>query len=162
MRSSPAVIGRRVHWICRSTRTGERFILALHADWAVATSIGLPPGCDGGVGSCSLVATGEGKLLGVVVAETQVISTWTLSAKGWCPEAVISKQVVPDMDTTTLPRSVWAVGSGKTTGTMLLWMEGVGLVQLNLATKEAIVCAERNKSRVARVSLHEIDLAALI
>ncbi|TVU44759.1 hypothetical protein EJB05_04215, partial [Eragrostis curvula] len=165
MRASPAVVGRRVHWICRSTRTGDTFILAVHVNAAEARSIELPPGCCRGdaIGSCTIAATADRKL-GVVVAEAELISMWTLSsaAEGWCREVVIRKQqVTPDVDAAN--RSVWFVGFGKTTGTMLLWMEGVGLVQLNLATMEAIVCSERDKSGVvASVSLQEIDLVALI
>ncbi|CAN6286641.1 unnamed protein product [Urochloa humidicola] len=169
MRTSPAVVRRTVHWVCRSTRGAGVFVLALHVGAAQATAIALPPPlgwCLGSVESC-VSLTDAGDRLGMVVSGTEMISIWRLSTttKGWSQEVAISKQVIaPGMDATRTDS--WCVGFREKSGAVLLWMESVGLVQINLGTKEATVLHRGNQhgdtSAVTPVRLWEMDLASLL
>ncbi|CAL4944666.1 unnamed protein product [Urochloa decumbens] len=168
MRTSPAVVRRTVHWVCRSTRGTGVFVLALHVGAAQATAIAPPPplGCcrliGSSVESCVSLAADAADRLGMVVSGAEVISIWKLSTEGrWSQEAVISKQVIaPGMDAVC-----WCVGFRQESGAVLLWMERVGLVQINLGTKEATVlrrCSRHgDTSAVTPVRLRDIDLASL-
>lgn len=156
MRTSPAVVGRTVHWVCRSTRSaaaGDVFVLALRVGVLQATAIEAPKRCVvSGTASCAL--TDAAGILRMVVSGTEAVSMWRLtSEERWSLEAVISKQqVVPGVDAS---RTVcWCVGENR--GAVLLWMERIGLVQLNLGTKTA------RRDDATPVRLHEIDLASLL
>nr|TKV91050.1 hypothetical protein SEVIR_9G069800v2 [Setaria viridis] len=171
--TSPAIIGRIVHWICRSTqRAAGVFILAVNADSAQATAIEPPPqGYLGGSSStgscCTLAATPEGKL-SMFVPEAEVISMWTLSTEGWSRDAVIckhgiGKQVMPGVDVNGM--ICWCVGFGERSRAVIFWMEKVGLIELNLGTMKANVLpwgGEHDTSRIAGVCFHEIDVASLL
>ncbi|CAN6281147.1 unnamed protein product [Urochloa humidicola] len=173
METSPAIVGRTVHWICYSTpappAAGGVFILAVHADEAQAMAIEPPPplGYPGSssMGSCTLTATAEGKL-GMFVPETEVISMWTLSEEGWSRDVVIckyeiNKQVMPGMDANQM--ICWCVGVIERSRTMIFWMEKVGLIQLNLGTMKADVLPwGGDEHDIAGVFFHEIDIASLL
>ncbi|CAN6286644.1 unnamed protein product [Urochloa humidicola] len=172
MRTSPAIVGRTVHWICSSTAAGPAdggvFILAVHADQAQARAIEPPPlGYRPGssMGSCTLAAAAEGKL-GMFVLETEVISMWTLSEEGWSRDAVISKQgiskqVMPSMDANGMV--CWCVGVIERTSALIFWMEKVGLIQLNLGTMKATVLPwGGDEHDIDGVFFHEIDMASLL
>ncbi|KAF8659401.1 hypothetical protein HU200_058613 [Digitaria exilis] len=150
---SPLAIGRTVYWVCRSTRdqplpNDDVFILALHADddAAQATAIDPPPGLRRrSMRSCALAITSDGRRLGLVVAETvaaddndadaifaetNVIAMWTLSReKEWSRQVVvdgqgIDKQVTPGIHTN---RTIWIMGFGSRSGTVVFWLDRVGL-----------------------------------
>ena len=169
MPTSPAVVRRTVHWICRSARgAGGVFVLALRVGAAQATAIPPPPPARlGGTASCTL--TDAAATLRMVVSETEAVSMWRLSAEGWSQEAVISKQgiakqVAAGMDARRT--ACWCVGFSERSGAVTFWMERVGLVHLDLGTMEVVVvlrwCREDDGTRaVAPVRLQEIDLAAL-
>ncbi|CAN6281144.1 unnamed protein product [Urochloa humidicola] len=170
MRTSPAVIRRTVYWICRSTRNPAAgvFVLALHVGAAQATAIAPPlQGCGVGSTASCVSLTEVGNRLGMVVSGTEVISIWRLSTEGWwSQEVVIRKQAIaPGMDVKWMDS--WCVGFRREKGgTMLLWMERVGLVQIHLGTKEATVLCSRSSrhdhtTAVATVRLGDIDLASL-
>ncbi|TVU44761.1 hypothetical protein EJB05_04217, partial [Eragrostis curvula] len=172
-----AVIGRTVHWVCYpdpSWMPGNplpgKFVLAVHADAAVATAIELPEGYVRTTGSSTqlLAVTADGRL-SLVVAEPEVVSTWTLLPKGWSRQVVISRQrineqvVAPGVDAS---RPVWfqfEQGFGEVSGTVLLWMDKVGLVQLNVRTKKVVLLrryVEGKTNGVNRACLHEMNLYA--
>ncbi|CAN6309097.1 unnamed protein product [Urochloa humidicola] len=170
MRTSPAVVRRTVYWICRSTRNPAAgvFVLALHVGAAQATAIAPPlQGCGVGSTASCVSLTEVGNRLGMVVSGTEVISIWRLSTEGWwSQEVVIRKQAIaPGMDVKWMDS--WCVGFRREKGgTMLLWMERVGLVQIHLGTKEATVLCSRSSrhdhtTAVATVRLGDIDLASL-
>ncbi|CAN6281141.1 unnamed protein product [Urochloa humidicola] len=175
---SPLVIGRTVHWICHSARerafpNDDVFILAVHADDAQATAIEPPPGCGRSMArSCAMAATADGRL-GVVVAGTAEISMWTLlspAGEGWTQQVVIGrreigKQVAPGAHAAN--RTIWIMGFGERSGTVLsgIWMDRVGLVQLNVGTKKFVLlhgCSRPNTAGLVQACLHEIDLASFL
>ncbi|CAL4927626.1 unnamed protein product [Urochloa decumbens] len=166
MRTSPAVVRGTVHWVCRSTRgtaaSGGVFVLALQVGAAQATAIEPPQGCGVGSTASCVSLTDAADRLGMVVSGAEAISTWKLSTKGWwSQEAVISKHVIaPGMDAS---RTVcWCVGFRKKSGAVLLWMERVGLVQINMGTKAATVLRRcSHPSAATPVRLRDIDLASL-
>lgn len=177
MDTSATVVGRTVHWICQQptwtpgTPRGDMFILALLADddAAMATVAIAPPECCRRMwaSSAQLAVSADGKKLGLVVAEESagIISMWTLQpAEGWTRQVVVSmdgiiKQVV------MTPGAGFQSGFGERSGAVLFWMDKVGLVQLNVATKKVVVvlrCGEGDTSGVERAFLHEINLASLL
>ncbi|CAL4965193.1 unnamed protein product [Urochloa decumbens] len=182
--TAPAVIGRRVHWLCNNSRGQPRVILAVHAEAAQATVIQLPQELVANLGgsyamSCPahnlmLAATAEGKRLSLVVAEKFVISVWTLlpdegsSSSSWSREVVIRRremgrelQLAAAVDAYQPIRfDVF----GERSGTVLFWMQEIGLVQLNLGTKKAELLWKGGSpdSRDARAFLHEVDLVSLL
>ncbi|CAL4958115.1 unnamed protein product [Urochloa decumbens] len=183
--TAPAVIGRRVHWLCNNRGHYSMVILALHAEAAQATVIQLPQELVANLGgsyamSCPahnliLAATAEGKRLSLVVAEKFVISVWTLlpdegssSSSSWSREVVIRRremgrelQLAAAVDAYQPIRfDVF----GERSGTVLFWMQEIGLVKLNLGTKKAELLWKGGNpdSRDARAFLHEVDLVSLL
>ncbi|KAK3145909.1 hypothetical protein QOZ80_3BG0259070 [Eleusine coracana subsp. coracana] len=154
LHNSPAIIGRTVHWICHVQRgpsyVMDMFILAVRADDAtqVATPIGMPMCCpyidSTDMKTCTVqIAAIDGKL-GVVVAETDVISVSTYSSPEgrWTRKAAICKRWISDQVCDRMVvRAVRFEGFGERSGTVLFWMDTVGLVRLDLETEEAdLVC----------------------
>ncbi|KAL6637970.1 hypothetical protein ACP70R_025542 [Stipagrostis hirtigluma subsp. patula] len=172
MGTSPSVIRRIAYWVCSSPPEpaipgGNMFILSLHAEAARCASIELPQGCHGRVESCTLSATANGKL-SVVVADTEAMSVWTRSSAAWSRQAVISKrcinmQVAPGaMDA---DRTIWFMGFGERSGTVIFWIDRVGLVQLHLGTRRAVLlcrCGDRDIRAFRWAWLREIDMASLL
>ncbi|CAN6303334.1 unnamed protein product [Urochloa humidicola] len=171
MRASPAVVRRTVYWICRSTRNPAAgvFVLALHVGASQATAITPPPqGCGVGSSAASCISLTEVEnRLGMVVSGTEVISIWRLSTEGrWSQEVVIRKKAVvaPRMDVKLMDS--WCVGFRREkSGAVLVWIERIGLVQINLGTKEVTVLRRssrhKHRSAVPTVRLCDIDLASL-
>ncbi|KAK3149176.1 hypothetical protein QOZ80_3AG0213950 [Eleusine coracana subsp. coracana] len=129
--NSPAFIGRTVHWICYGQRgpgyVMDMFILAVRADDAtqVATPIEMPPCCpyidSTDMKTCTVqIAAIDGKL-GVVVAETDVISVSTYSSpEGWTRKAAICKRWISDQVCDEMVvRAVRFEGFGERSGTVL-------------------------------------------
>ncbi|KAK3145908.1 hypothetical protein QOZ80_3BG0259060 [Eleusine coracana subsp. coracana] len=173
---APVVIGRTVHWLCnaghRFARDEEIIILSLHADTAQASSvIKLPPtnyfrASRNPFRSLILTATADGRL-GVVLAGHLEITMWTLMAPGegstsssasWNLHLVIDRQLTAGLLPHTDVRFEWF---GERTGTVLLVMDGVGLVQMDLRTKEVFVLHGMTP-RVTRACLHEIDIVSFL
>ncbi|KAL6637972.1 hypothetical protein ACP70R_025544 [Stipagrostis hirtigluma subsp. patula] len=187
-----AVVGRTVHWLCLVAQeplfddhdqAADVIILALHADDAVgATAIELPRGCrrimecarlDGTAEGLLLAATAEGTRLSLLAGEPFVISMWTRSPEEGPSSSRWSRQVVirrHEIDggrklAAGLHDKVRFEGFGERSGAVVLWMERVGLVQLNLETKKAAVlrrCSHRDTSVVEWACLHEMDLVSLL
>ncbi|CAL4936249.1 unnamed protein product [Urochloa decumbens] len=161
--TSPAIIGRTVHWLCVSRRQHDLAILSIHATevadvQATATVIELPqellasmadrPSYDIHPHATSLIlaATAGGKRLSLVVAEKLVISVWTLqpdqaSTSCWSREVVIRRREIDRELTAGLDayQPIRFDVFGEKSGTVLFWMKMVGLVQLNIGTKKARV-----------------------
>jgi hypothetical protein len=54
---------------------------------------------------------------------------------------------------------------GERSGTVLFWMEGAGLVQLNLGTKKAIVLWKGSgviNYQTSKALVHEVDLVSML
>ncbi|CAN6291683.1 unnamed protein product [Urochloa humidicola] len=166
--SPPCVIGDTVHWLCK-----EKGIVALDVGAARATVIDLPPKCFAQVRRCPkgmdkglLASTADGRL-SLLVAEAQVISMWTLSAASWSRQVVIQRHAIgggagPGGAVRFLP-------FGERSGTVMLQMEQVGLVQLDLGSREARVLSDKFKEigepkskRLLQLCLHETDFTTSI
>jgi hypothetical protein len=65
----------------------------------------------------------------------------------------IDKQVMPRPDANGT--ICWCVGFGRSSRTVIFWMEKAGLIELDLGTMKANVIA-------AGVCFHEIDMASLL
>ncbi|CAL4944651.1 unnamed protein product [Urochloa decumbens] len=166
--SPPCVIGDTVHWLCK-----EKGIVALNVGAALATVIELPPKCFTQVKSCPkgmdkglLACTADGRL-SLLVAEAQVISMWTLSAASWSRQVVIHRHAIgggaagPGVAVRFLP-------FGERSGTVMLQMEEVGLVQLDLGSREARVLSDKFKEigtptyTRLQLCLHETDFTTSV
>jgi hypothetical protein len=112
-----------------------------------------------------LAATVDGKLL-IVVSETQVISMWTmLPPTEGEPSLPVNwrRQVLIDKQDWGVHSSVQFEGFGQRSGTVVLYIGRVGLIRLNLATKEANVVFYRTETAyVSQVCLHEINLSSVL
>ncbi|CAN6286652.1 unnamed protein product [Urochloa humidicola] len=172
--SPPCVIGdNTVHWLCK-----EKGIVALDVGAARATVIELPPkcfaqvSCPKGMDKGLLASTADGRLT-LLVAEVQVISMWTLSssapAASWSRQVVIHREaVVGGMGP---GGAVRLVGFGERSGTAMLQMELVGLVQLDMGSREALLLSDKFKeigsrptkyARLLQLCLHETDFTTSI
>ncbi|KAL6637971.1 hypothetical protein ACP70R_025543 [Stipagrostis hirtigluma subsp. patula] len=157
------------------------FILALHADTAQATPIDLPEGCLSSTMSCTgllstaevimLATTTEGTRLSVVIAEGQVISMWTTSPEQWPHEwsrQVVIRRREIDRQLAASDHAYGVIrfqGFGERSGTLLFWMRRIGLVQLNLGTKKAVVLrrwSDSGRRIVEGACAHEINLVSLL
>ncbi|TVU44785.1 hypothetical protein EJB05_04241, partial [Eragrostis curvula] len=183
--SHPVVLGRRravVHWLC-----SDYGIIALDVGTAQARLIELPSNCFHRVtttqqgqrdkGLC-LTASADGRL-SLLVPEYLTICVWTTTA-------VAAEETFSISATTTHPRWTrqvviqrsaidgrngpgWVVrffGFGERSGTVILQMREVGLVEINLGSREARVLSREFKElddlRLFQMCLHETDLSALI
>jgi hypothetical protein len=168
----PVVIGRTVHWLCVPgwcynllVEAHNLHVVALDVDTARAAVIELPQGCISRMNACknnnaiTLAVSADGTRLSLVVAETQVISMWSLSpvGGGW------SRRVLVDRQQWGVQESVRFEGFGERSGTLLFHMNHVGLVQFNLATKEAVLLmSDPTTTKISDVCLHEINLASML
>uniref|UniRef100_A0A0D9VZN9 DUF7595 domain-containing protein n=1 Tax=Leersia perrieri TaxID=77586 RepID=A0A0D9VZN9_9ORYZ len=130
-------------------------ILAFHADTAKATTIELPAGCVVRMLGCvkdihELLLAG-GTALSLVVAERELISTKRQQLRRG---GVGTRQVVIarlDIDRGVRHESLYGEvifeGFGEKSGMVLLQLKFVGLIQLNLATKEAEVLCRSSTQR---------------
>ncbi|PVH31148.1 hypothetical protein PAHAL_9G067500 [Panicum hallii] len=165
--SPPLVLGATVHWLCK-----EKGIIALDVSAARATVIELPPKCFSQV-SCpkgmdkGLLASSADGRLSLLVAEPCVVAMWTLlaAAASWNLQVVIHRQAIgregPGCVVRFLP-------FGERSGTVMLQMEAVGLVEIDLGSREARVLSDEFKkigspyySRL-QLCLHETDFLTLI
>nr|TKW20904.1 hypothetical protein SEVIR_4G197600v2 [Setaria viridis] len=188
MPCAAAAVGRTVHWLCfrrpEAYTLGDRIVLALHADTARATKVELPQACLSRIGDdpCDaryyerdrrllLHAAGDGRRLGMVAAELDAITVWTLSVEGsrWSRRAVVGREAIARQ----LPAAGWDVvhgtitleGIGERSGTVLFSTKKFGgLAQLNLVTKKALKfrrCRDC-KPRTWSQCVHDIDLGSLL
>ncbi|KAM3058243.1 hypothetical protein ACUV84_001557 [Puccinellia chinampoensis] len=177
--SCPLVIGRTVHWLCnpeplppgRHLSGPEPYIVAMDVDTMQARVIDLPRGCTSRMTASMshrgllLAATVDGKLL-IVVSETQVISMWTMSPPTEGEPSSLprwSRQVIIDKQDWGVHSSVQFEGFGQRSGTVVLYIGRVGLIRLNLATKQAHIVFHRTETAyVSQVCLHEINLSSVL
>lgn len=146
----------------------EPYIVAVDADTMEASVIDLPRGCTSRMTASMshrglLLASSVDGRLKVVVSETQVISMWTMSppVEGEPPRWV--RQVLIDKQDWGVHSSVQFEGFGLRSGTVILYVGRVGLIRLNLATKEAVIVYHRSDTAyISQVCLHEIDLSSLL
>jgi len=141
--SPPLVLGATVHWLCK-----EKGIVTLDTSAARATVIDLPPKCFSQV-SCpkgmdkGLLASSADGRLSLVVAEPCVVSMWTLSAASWSRQVVIRRQAIGREGPGCVVRFL---AFGEQSGTVMLQMEGVGLVEIDLGSREAHVLSDKFKN----------------
>ncbi|CAL4919357.1 unnamed protein product [Urochloa decumbens] len=184
--TAPAVIERSVHWLCNSRGQQPMVILALHAEAAQATVIQLPQELLASLGgsyamsrpenNLILAATAEGKRLSLVVAEKFVISVWTLlpdegssSSISSCSREVVVKrrEIGRELQFAAAVDAYQPIQFevfGERSGTVLFWMQEIGLVQLNLGTKKVKLLwkGSSRDSRGGKAFLHEVDLGSLL
>jgi len=158
--SPPLVLGATVHWLCK-----EKGIVALDTSAARATVIDLPPKCFSQV-SCpkgmdkGLLASSADGRLSLVVAELCVVSMGTLSAASWSRQVVIRRQAIGREGPGCVVRFL---AFGEQSGTVMLQMEGVGLVEIDLGSREAHVLSDEFKNigkprySSLQLCLHETD-----
>ncbi|TVU44784.1 hypothetical protein EJB05_04240, partial [Eragrostis curvula] len=178
--SHPVVLGRiTVYWLCSYSS-----IVALDVGAAQATVIGVPLSCfsrmsetqrqEGPDDGLLLVASADGKL-GMLVAEYLLICMWTMSAAveetgssstaaatRWTRQVVIQRHAI-DRQGPGWP--VRFLGFGERSGTVILQLHEVGLIEINLGSKETRVIG-REFRYIGGVSpfqmcLHETDLSTL-
>ena len=103
-----------------------------------------------------LAASGAGEL-GVVASEAQAIAMWTLSSEGtW------RRRVMVDMVDWGVGHSpVRFHGIGERSGTLVLSVSAVGLVQLNVVTGQARVL-RHGRHTSPRVCVHDINLDSML
>lgn len=176
-RNSPAVVlgGTTVHWLCKDK------IVALDVGAARAATIELPPKCfrrvkhirhhDQGL----LAASPDGRL-SLLVAKPAAICMWTLSDGGsasgarWSQQVLILRHAITAWESARGNDSlVRFLGFGERSGTVILQMQHVGLVEIKLGSSgEALVLNDKLKeigtSRRSQMQLclHETDLTALL
>ncbi|TVU44775.1 hypothetical protein EJB05_04231, partial [Eragrostis curvula] len=187
--SRAVVLGSTVHWMCLLRwNSHDPCIVAMDVGSAQATRVEMPPEClhrmrctqscrDG----LMLVASPDGRLR---PSENRVISLWTLSpvegasssessfaaaAARWTRHVVIRRETIAGGPEPGPWYAMQLMGYGERSGTLILQMEGVGVVQLNLASKEVTVISREPLFMKAGVDnepfgmcLHEIDLSALL
>jgi hypothetical protein len=187
-----AVIGRIIHWLChlRNPLNLPTIILAVDADTAEAAAIELPEGCLTSLGSwetflyptedrlmlaATTTTTDKASRLSLLVAETTAISMWTLitppgeGSNGWMWQAVIRRRELGVQLGSGLStyKAIRFKAFGERSGTVLFWIDWVGLVQLSLVTNKAVLLrADNSNSRrmgeEGRACLHEVDMESLL
>ncbi|KAG0547377.1 hypothetical protein BDA96_01G074700 [Sorghum bicolor] len=173
-RCSPPLVlgGTTVHWLCK-----EQCIVALDVSTATATVIELPPQCFSQVARCpkhtdnGLLASSADGRLSLLVARSGAISMWSLSASA--PAARWTLQVVIQRHAIARKRPGCAVRFlqfGERSGAVMLQVGGVGLVQIDLGSREAHVLSDEFKkigesliknSTGLQLCLHETDQPTL-
>ncbi|KAL6894182.1 hypothetical protein ACP4OV_008280 [Aristida adscensionis] len=185
--SQALVLGRAaVHWLSFA----DKEIISLDAGAARATVTTLPPGCVERVRSTQpldmalqLAAAPDGRL-GLLAADSYAISMWTMSAaspeehgrspaspSAPSPAARWTRQVVirlPELGREWMSYTVHLLAFGERSGAVVMQVDGVGLVQLNLGSKDACFgVLSREFKRVwqwtaLRTCLHEGDLSSVL
>uniref|UniRef100_A0A0E0D7L5 F-box domain-containing protein n=1 Tax=Oryza meridionalis TaxID=40149 RepID=A0A0E0D7L5_9ORYZ len=183
----PAIVGRAVHWLAGTERYWELqahgvVIFSLRVDAACAATMELPPGSADKMLGCRkdshelmLAASRGGTALSLVVAERELISVWTLeeeataaatTAARWSRQVVITRLAIDrSVEAERMYSNVFFEGFGERSGVVLLRLHRFGLVQLNLATKEALVVrrvSTRWSGSISKARLHEVDLYSLL
>ncbi|CAN6309123.1 unnamed protein product [Urochloa humidicola] len=100
---------------------------------------------------------------------------WTLvaaeedsaTARWWTRQVVIRRQDIGREAVEGPSFSLRFMGFGERTGAVILQMDGIGLVRLDLGSKEAIVLCRGSFEHVGRTDLfqlclHETDLCSLL
>jgi hypothetical protein len=170
--------GTTVHWLHNYSGW---CIVRLDIDEAKSTLITLPPECvHQSVDELQLAASTDGKL-SLVVAEYCVISMWTLSAATpgegasarWTRQVVIRREGISRAPTGRYKnhRDLF-LGFGELSSTVVLLMHHIGLVRINLRTKEALVLGSDDEFKEIEAAhdgfnkieacLHEIDLPSIL
>ncbi|CAD6206877.1 unnamed protein product [Miscanthus lutarioriparius] len=190
--SRATVVGSTVYWLCILKRDhvdgqprppNPPCIVSLDAGSSQASRIELPPGCldrlryHQTVLDALMLAPSPDRRLSVLAAEICVISMWTLSegdnsslpAARWTRQVVIWRHAIEHEPGPAY--SVQFMGLGERSGTVVLQMYGIGLVQLNLGSREAAVVRRDESFKRCfgyynpgryRLCLHEIHLTALL
>jgi len=148
-RCSPPLVlgGTTVHWLC-----SEQCIVALDVSTASATVIELPPLCFSQVARCpkhtdkGLLASSADGRLSLLVARSGGISMWSLSAPA--PAARWTLQVVVQRHAIARQRpgcTIRLLRFGERSGAVMLQVGGMGLVQIDLGSREARVLSDEFK-----------------
>ncbi|CAN6291687.1 unnamed protein product [Urochloa humidicola] len=175
----PVVLGAVVHWLCHGgclhpgvkvldTGAGNMATqIELPADWDL-TRVRCTQRIDAGL---LLAKSGDGRL-SLLVAEVGAIAMWTLAAKEagsarWSRQVVIRRQDIGREAVEGPSFSVRFMGFGERSGAVILQMDGIGLVRLDLGSKEAVVLCRGSFEHVGRTDLfqlclHETDLCSLL
>ncbi|KAL6894188.1 hypothetical protein ACP4OV_008286 [Aristida adscensionis] len=128
-----------------------------------------PAWLDGNAEGLLLAATGGGRRLSLVVAGLSEISMWTMWTEarcgGWSRQVVIGKWQIGERR--LVVGQLYGIrfqGFGERSGTVLFWVDGTGLVQLDVQAKNAVVlhgCTHRGAT-VEWACMHEVDLVAVL
>ena len=101
----------------------------------------------------------------MVLAEDGRISMWTLSQqRQWSQQVSISMAPIGEQLATAGLEACGAIrfeSFGGRSGTVLLWIAGVGLVRLDLGTKKATLLCSCSHRDTCWTCLQEMDLASL-
>ncbi|CAN6309114.1 unnamed protein product [Urochloa humidicola] len=120
-------------------------------------------------------SSSDGGELSLLVADLCAISVWTLSAAAgssspaasrWTMQVVIKREAIGRQDRLG-GYSAHFLGFGELSGMAILFMDQIGLVRINLRTKEALVLGSDGfKGRVdagdLQLCLHETDLPSIL
>ncbi|CAN6309122.1 unnamed protein product [Urochloa humidicola] len=170
-----------IHWLCLCHECLHLGVKVLDTTGAgnKATQIALPADyltrvrCTQRIDAGLLLAkSGDGRL-SLLVAELGAIAMWTLAAAKeagsarWSRQAVIRRQDIGREAVEGPSFSVRFMGFGERSGAVVLQMDGIGLVRLDLGSKEAVVLCRRSFEHVGRTDLfqlclHETDLCSLL
>ncbi|CAN6322433.1 unnamed protein product [Urochloa humidicola] len=190
----PVVLGSgrgavTIHWLCHGcVHPGVKVLDDTGAGRkATLTQIALPPDylarvrCTQRLDAGLLLAKTADERLGLLVAEAGAIAMWTLAgaaaeeegsassatARWWTRQVVIRRQEIAREAVEAPSFSVRFLGFGETSGAVILQMDGVGLVRLDLGSKEAVVLGDGSFKHVGQTDLfqlclHETDLCSLL
>ncbi|CAL4919337.1 unnamed protein product [Urochloa decumbens] len=174
----PVVIGAVVHWLCHGCL--HPAVKVLDTGAGNATQIALPQGylsrmrCTQRLDAGLLLAKSADGRLGLLVAEAGAIAMWTLAAAEeegsatarWNRQVVIRRQDIGREAVEGPCFSVRFMGFGERSGAVILQMDGVGLVRLDVGSKEAVVlgCGFEHvgQTDLFQLCLHETDLCSLL
>ncbi|GJN23141.1 hypothetical protein PR202_gb10763 [Eleusine coracana subsp. coracana] len=169
-----------VHWLRLRSKecmygSHAPHIVALDVGSAqLATRIDLPPECVSRMGWIQNATTGlqlatsssPTGSLAVLVAEILVISMWTLedsSTPAWIRQVVIKRQLIRKQPPGPRTHYIRFMGFGQRSGTVLLKTDSVGLVQLNLGSKDVVIIeTDSFNLNCTQLCLHEINLSSLL
>ncbi|CAN6286656.1 unnamed protein product [Urochloa humidicola] len=190
----PVVLGSgrgavTIHWLCHGCVHPVVKVLDDSGAGRKATQIALPTDylarvrCTQRLDAGLLLAKTADERLGLLVAEAGAIAMWTLAAaaaeeegsassataRWWTRQVVIRRQEIAREAVEGPSFSVRFMGFGETSGAVILQMDGVGLVRLDLGSKEAVVLGHGHGSfkhvgqtDLFQLCLHETDLCSLL
>ncbi|RCV40644.1 hypothetical protein SETIT_9G071800v2 [Setaria italica] len=163
----PVVLGAGtiIHWLCH--RCLDPGVKVLDTGTGQATQIELPPDYLTRVRYSQRLDTG---FLLAASPDGRLGSMWTLAeddgSARWTRQVVIRRQAIARAAMEGPSYSVRFLGFGERSGAVMLQMEGVGLVQLDLGSKEAVVLGHEFKqigqTDLFQLCLHETDLCSLL
>lgn len=170
----PVVLGGVAYWLYQQPATRFYYIVSLDVVTGEARSIEVPQDCHrwrlavGGYKELLLASSVDGKL-GLLVAESFTISIWTQPedpAGRWARCVVIERETILRSVEPTLPpiacQSVALEWFGERSGSVVFQMLGVGLLLLNLRTKQIHQLGTSSKLVTFEACPYECDLVSLL